>query len=85
MDQYEAILSLYQALNAIQVARVSGADREAGETLHKALDLYEQARNVQSRGGEGREVVTLARQATQTAEDARLISANRQKAVATER
>jgi len=82
MDQYEAMLSLYQALNAIQVARAGGADREAGETMRKAAELYEQARTLQSRGAGSREVVMLARQATQTAEDARSISARRREASA---
>jgi hypothetical protein len=82
MDQYEAILSLYQALNAIQVARADGADRDAGETMRKAEALYEQARSLQSRGAASREVVTLSRQATQTAEDARSISAKRRQPAA---
>lgn len=77
MGQYEAMLALYQALNAIQIARADGADREAGDTMRKAEDLYEEARKLQSRGAGSREVVTLARQATQTAEDARSISAKR--------
>ncbi|HWQ52057.1 MAG TPA: hypothetical protein VN442_00130 [Bryobacteraceae bacterium] len=77
MDQYEAMLSLYQALNAIQIARAGGADRDAGEAMRKAEGLYEKARSLQSRGAQSREVVTLARQATQTAEDARAISVKR--------
>ena len=46
MDQYEAVLALYQALNAMQIARAAGADREAGETMRKAEKLYEDARNL---------------------------------------
>jgi hypothetical protein len=75
MDQYEAVLSLYQALNAIQIARAAGADREAGETMRKAEKLYEDARSLQSRNAASREIVTMARQSAQTAEDARAITA----------
>jgi hypothetical protein len=75
MDQYEAMLALYQALNAIQIARAAGADREAGETIRKAEKLYEDARNLQSRNAASREVVMMARQSAQTAEDARAITA----------
>jgi hypothetical protein len=75
MDQYEALLALYQALNAIQIARAAGADQNAGDTMRKADQLYEEARGLQSRGAGSRQVVMIARQAAQTAEDARAISA----------
>jgi hypothetical protein len=75
MDQYEAVLALYQALNAIQIARATGADREAGETIRKAEKLYQDARELQSRNAASREVVMIARQSAQTAEDARAITA----------
>jgi hypothetical protein len=75
MDQYEALLAIYQALNAIQIARAAGADREAGETMRKAEQLYENARNLQARNGASRDVVMTARQSAQTAEDARAITA----------
>ena len=77
MDQYEATLALYQALNAIQIARAAGADRDAADTMRKADGLYSQARALQGRGAASREVVTLARQAAQTAEDARTIAVRR--------
>jgi hypothetical protein len=75
MDQYEALLALYQALNAIQIARAAGADRDAGETMRKAEKLYEDARNLQSHNAASRQVIMMARQSAQTAEDARSISA----------
>jgi len=75
MDQYEAVHALYQALNAIQIARAAGADREAGETMRKAVQLYENARDLQSHNAPSREVVMIARQSAQTAEDARAITA----------
>src|SRR5690348_8370123 len=75
MDQYEATLALYQALNAIQIARAAGADRDAGDTMRKAEKLYEDARNLQSHNAASRQIVMMARQSAQTAEDARAISA----------
>jgi len=75
MDQYEALLALYQALNAIQIARAAGADRDAADTMRKAEKLYEDARNLQARNGASRDIVMMARQSAQTAEDARAISA----------
>ncbi|MEX2264823.1 MAG: hypothetical protein WD696_22910 [Bryobacteraceae bacterium] len=77
MDQYEAVLALYQALNAIQIARAAGADRDAAETMRRAEQLYEEARGLQSRNAGSRQVVMTARQAAQTAEDARAIHAKR--------
>lgn len=77
MDQYEAMLALYQALNAIQIARSAGADKSAAETMRRAEELYEEARRLQSENAGSRQVVTAARQAAQTAEDARAIQAKR--------
>ncbi len=77
MDQYEAIAALYQALNAIQIARAAGADSAAGDTMRKALELYEEARKLQSSNAGSRKVVMIARQAAQTAEDARAITQKR--------
>jgi hypothetical protein len=77
MDQYEAVLALYQALNAIQIARAAGAEQEAADTMRKAEQLYEQARGLQSQSNASRQVVMTARQAAQTAEDARAITVKR--------
>jgi hypothetical protein len=59
----------------LAIARATGADREAGETIRKAERLYEDARNLQSHNAASREVVMMARQSAQTAEDARAITA----------
>ena len=77
MDQYEAVLALYQALNAIQIARAAGADASAGEIMSKATKLYEDARALQAKGAASNTVIAAARQAAQTAEDARAIAARR--------
>jgi flagellar motor protein MotB len=73
MDQYETLLEVYQAQNAVQIARAQGADRLAADTLAKAEDLLRQARDMQSRRADRSTVIALAREAAQTAEDARAI------------
>jgi flagellar motor protein MotB len=77
LDQYQATLELYQALNAIQMAQSEGADRYASGTFQKAEDLYNHARDLQSHKGNSSQVVTAAREAAQTAEDARIIADRR--------
>jgi hypothetical protein len=73
-DKYEAVLALYQAQNALQIARADGADRYAADTLQKAEQLYAQAQKLQTDKGESKRVVTMAREAAQTAGDARNIA-----------
>jgi outer membrane protein OmpA-like peptidoglycan-associated protein len=77
MDQYEALLELYQAQNAVQIARSLGAAQYAPETYNKAAQLLDQAQSLQARKMNMRTVVTTAREATQTAEDARAITIKR--------
>jgi hypothetical protein len=78
MDEYEALLALYQAQNALQIARAAGAEQFAGGTIHRADELYQQALRLKKRKSDGKQVVTIARQAVQTAEDARIIAVKRQ-------
>jgi flagellar motor protein MotB len=77
MRKYEALLELYQAQNAIGVARVARADQYAPDTLAKAQGLLDQAQQLQDRKGETSRVVETAREAAQTAEDARVIAERR--------
>ena len=77
MDKYEAQVAVYQALNAIQIAKSAGADQYAPESLQKAEQLYQQAVGLQSQKSSTRQIVATAREAAQTAEDARAISAKR--------
>jgi outer membrane protein OmpA-like peptidoglycan-associated protein len=73
-DQYEAILELYQAQNAVQIARSLGADRFASDTLARAETLLSRAQDMQARKQDTHMIVSTARQAAQTAEDARTIA-----------
>jgi outer membrane protein OmpA-like peptidoglycan-associated protein len=77
-------LELYEARNAVQIARASGADRYASETFQKAENSLQQAEAYQARKAGTKPVTMSARQAVQTAEDARAIAVQRQEEEALE-
>ena len=67
-------LELYEARNAVQIARWTGADRYAAETFQKAvLDLENAEGYLLGKSGK-RPIGTVAREAVQMAEDARIIT-----------
>ena len=80
-------LELYQARNAVQIARAVGADRHAAETFQKAEKSLAQAEAYQARKAGKKPVTMMAREAVQTAEDSRAIAVKRMEevALATER
>jgi outer membrane protein OmpA-like peptidoglycan-associated protein len=78
MSRYEILLQIYQAQNAIQIARSQGAEQYAAETLARANDLLGEARQLDQRKAGRSAVVTVARAAAQTAEDARTIAMRHQ-------
>lgn len=72
-------LEIFEARNAVQIAGWSGAAQYASDTYKKAVDLLDQAENYQTRKHpEKKPAAMIAREAVQTAEDARLISIKRQ-------
>jgi outer membrane protein OmpA-like peptidoglycan-associated protein len=71
-------LELYEARNAVQIARAIGADRHAADTFQKAEDSLKQAEAYQARKAGRKPVAMTARAAVQTAEDARAIAVKRQ-------
>lgn len=77
MDRYEATLALYEAQNAVQIARSEEAAQYAPETMQKAEDLYREAQNYYSQKADSKLIVSTAREAVQTAEDARLVAKKR--------
>ena len=79
MDRYEALLEVYQAQNAVQIARAQGADRYAADTLAKAEQGLKQAQEWYQRKVDRNTIVTGARQAAQFAEDARAIAVERKR------
>lgn len=73
-----APLDLAEARNAVELARLAGADRYAGDSFAKAQRLLSEAEVAREKRKRGNEVMMPARQAAQTAEDARLIAIQRQ-------
>ncbi len=74
MDRYEAILELYEAQNALGIARAAQAEKYAPETFARAQQLYDSAQSLDSSKGSNSMIVQDAREAVQTAEDARTIA-----------
>jgi outer membrane protein OmpA-like peptidoglycan-associated protein len=73
-----APLDLAQGRNAVELARLAGADRYASDTFAKAARLLNEAETARAKRRSGNSVQQPARQAAQTAEDARLIALQRQ-------
>ena len=67
-------LQLAEAENAVEIARLAGAERYADDTFQKALIDLRNAEGFLTRGGDRKEAETNAREAAQMAEDARIIS-----------
>ena len=73
-----APLDLAEARNAVELARLAGADRHAADTFAKATRLLADAELAREQRRNRNMIMQPARQAAQTAEDARLISLQRQ-------
>jgi len=71
-------LDLYEARNAVRIAHWAGADRDATDSYQKAQALLAQAETYQTKKESRRSISQAARQAVQTAEDAREIALKRQ-------
>ncbi len=78
-------LELYEARNAVQLSEFAGADRYAPESFQKASHLLRQAEEARERKSGRRAITMAAREAAQTAEDARLIAIQRQETERLER
>ncbi len=78
MGTYEQLLELYQAQNAVQIAGAMGAAQYAPDTFAKAENLWHTAQNLQASHADRSQVIGNAREAAQTAEDARIITMKRQ-------
>jgi len=77
MRQYEMLTEIYQAQNAVGIARSADAERYAPNTLAKAQQLLDTAQQLHNSHSDRTEVIQNARQASEIAEDARLISEQR--------
>jgi flagellar motor protein MotB len=76
--EFETLTELYQAENAVGVAGSVGAQQYSPETLARARQLLQEAQQMHAAKGDSHRIVEIAREAAQTAEDARLIAVQRQ-------
>jgi outer membrane protein OmpA-like peptidoglycan-associated protein len=67
-------LDLYEARNAVRIAKWAGADVSAADSFDKASNLLAQAEAYKTRKAGSKPIAMTAREAVQTAEDARLIT-----------
>lgn len=74
-------LELYEAQNAVQIAKYAKADEFAPDQYKKAEDLWQQAQQYRARK-EWKPTIMTAREAVQTAEDARTVSLRKQRDLA---
>jgi outer membrane protein OmpA-like peptidoglycan-associated protein len=74
-------LELYEAQNAVQIARYAKADQYGGDTFNDAVKLLAQAQDYAGRK-QWKPSVMTAKEAVQKAEDARIISLRRQQQLA---
>jgi outer membrane protein OmpA-like peptidoglycan-associated protein len=67
-------LELYEAINAVQIADAAGAEQYAPEAMANAKQDLQNAQDMDIHQKEMKEEITYAREAVQTAEDARIIT-----------
>jgi hypothetical protein len=77
MPEYQAVLELYQARNAVQIARADGAPRAAPDVFRRAQQYLDDAEAQYVRHLDMNAVTTTSRQAVQAASDARAIAMKR--------
>src|SRR6516165_6511413 len=74
LDLKNIPLDVYEARNAVEIAKSRGAEKYAGEIFSKASSSLQMTENSVASKAEKKVVVTNARQTIQFAEDARLLS-----------
>src|SRR5215469_12723759 len=80
VDLKNVPLDMYEARNAVDIAKSKGAEKYAPEVFSKATGSLEMAEMALSSKAEKGKVLTNARQTIQFAEDARALSSERQEA-----
>jgi outer membrane protein OmpA-like peptidoglycan-associated protein len=73
-------LDMYEARNAVDIAKSQGAPQYAPDIYAKATSSLQQAENALSSKSDKSQIITIARQTIQFAEDSRALSAERQEA-----
>ncbi|HVP00310.1 MAG TPA: OmpA family protein [Bryobacteraceae bacterium] len=87
LDLKNVPLEMYEARNAVEIAKERGAEKYAPDIFAKADGGLKMAENALARKANRKEIVSLARQAAQSSEDARALTAERldQERIAAER
>jgi outer membrane protein OmpA-like peptidoglycan-associated protein len=78
LDLKNVPLEMYQARNAVDIAKSSGAEKYAPEIFTKAEASLKMAETALARKDNKREIISTARQTVQFCEDARALSVRRQ-------
>jgi outer membrane protein OmpA-like peptidoglycan-associated protein len=78
LDLKKAPLEMYQARNAVSIARSNGAQEYAEEVFSKAEDSLKIAENALDRKGNKDYIISTARRTIQFSEDARALAVQRQ-------
>ena len=78
LDLKNVPLEMYEARNAVEIAKSRGADKYAPEIFTKAESSLKMAENSLARKANKKEIVSTARQAVQFSEDARALAVQRQ-------
>jgi outer membrane protein OmpA-like peptidoglycan-associated protein len=73
-------LDIYEARNAVDIAKSKGAEKYAPEIFSKATSSLQMAENALASSADKGKVITTARQTIQFAEDSRALSTERQEA-----
>jgi outer membrane protein OmpA-like peptidoglycan-associated protein len=72
-------LELYEAINAVQIAEADGAGKYASDSLQTAKQDLDNAQAMDTHKGDQKQEITYAREAVQTAEDARIMTIRKMK------
>jgi outer membrane protein OmpA-like peptidoglycan-associated protein len=80
LDLKNTPLDVYEARNAVDIAKSQGAEKYAPEIYSKAASSLQMTENSLSSKADKSQIITNARQTIQFAEDARELSAERQEA-----
>lgn len=71
-------LQVYEARNAVDIAKSHGAEKDAPEIFSKAIASLQATENLLSSKRDKKDIMSVARQTVQFAEDARALAAQRQ-------
>jgi outer membrane protein OmpA-like peptidoglycan-associated protein len=76
-DLKKVPLEMYEARNAVDIARSRGADKYAPDIFSKAEASLQMSENLLARKADKKEIITSARQTVQFSEDARALAVQR--------